>query len=105
MNTVGVIPPSSGFALEPQGGANRAETQEAAEQFEALLIGQMLKEAAPRSAGIADDSDSSSESMLEVGYEQLSKALAAGGGLGIARLIGNQLAGGISKNPPPRGDR
>jgi Rod binding domain-containing protein len=66
--------------------------REAAEQFEALLIGQLLKEsAAHQTTGLSGEPDAASESMLEIGYEQVSRALAAGGGFGLARMISAQL--------------
>jgi len=65
----------------------------AAQKFEALLLGQILKEvAASASNGLGGESDSSAETLLESGYESLASALSANGGLGLARLIENQLS-------------
>ena len=64
----------------------------AAEKFEALLLGQILKEvAAHASDGFGGESDSSSSTLLESGYESLGSALSASGGLGLARLIERQF--------------
>jgi Rod binding domain-containing protein len=56
---------------------------EAAQQFEALLLGQML-----RSAHSSDgEQDSSSETMWDMAAEQLAQVLARNGGVGMARMI------------------
>ena len=63
--------------------------KEAAAQFEALLIGQMMKSMRESSSGgwMGESGDSSSMSILELADEQLERVLAARGGLGIARLV------------------
>ena len=63
--------------------------KDAAAQFEALLISQMMKSMRESSSGgwMGESGDSSSASMLELADEQFAKALAARGGLGIARLV------------------
>ncbi|HUI81899.1 MAG TPA: hypothetical protein VLY24_28455 [Bryobacteraceae bacterium] len=63
----------------------------AATDFEALLLGQMLhsaREAAGTglSGGDAEDSETNS-SLVELGEQQFAQALAANGGLGIAKMV------------------
>ncbi len=63
--------------------------REAAAQFEALLIAQMLKAAREgSSAGCSgEEEDDASASALAMAEEHLAQVLAAGGGLGLARLV------------------
>ena len=72
---------------------------DAASQFEALLIGQILKSAHGSDSGgwlgTGDDDDASSTAM-QVGEEYLSQSIAKSGGLGIAKMV----VQGINKNAP-----
>ena len=63
----------------------------AAQQFEALLLGQILRSAREESAD--DDDDNASATMYDVADQQFSQLLAQNGGLGLARMI----AGGLTK--------
>jgi len=69
-------------APEPPNPKNAAE---AARQFEAILIAQMLHNARP------DDEDSTTETMWDVAAQQFSKLLADRGGLGLTSLISRAL--------------
>ena len=60
--------------------------RDAATQFEALLIAQMLR-SAQTGEGDAPDGGSSSSSLIELGQQQLAQALASRGGLGIAKIV------------------
>jgi Rod binding domain-containing protein len=72
-----------------------AKLKHVATDFEALLIGQMLRSARESSsANSDDDSDQSNESLIELGEQQFAKAIAGSGGLGIA----NMIVAGLSKN-------
>lgn len=79
----------------PVGAANRAadspaKIKEAATQFEALLINQMLQSArALGGNGIADgdDSEGAGSAVVELGEQQFAQALASSGGLGIAKMV------------------
>jgi flagellar protein FlgJ len=66
-----------------------ARIKDAACQFEALLVGQMLKSVREADAkGLSGDStDSSADSMMEMAEQQLSRVLAASGGLGLSKII------------------
>jgi Rod binding domain-containing protein len=64
--------------------------EKAAHDFEALLIGQMLKAARESEGGMtgdADEQDETNSTMVELGEQQLAQALAASGGLGIAKIV------------------
>lgn len=85
-------------ASATQSHANKLHT--AAQQFEALMIGEMLK------AAHTDDSDDSlggsddggGDSTKEMAQSQLSSALAAHGGFGLAAMIENAMSRDTSRN-------
>jgi Rod binding domain-containing protein len=79
-------PAASGTASEYAKPRNEAE---AAKQFEALLIGQMLRtaHASDSGGGLGSGEDSSSDTMWDVSAQQFAQVLANNGGLGLARLI------------------
>jgi Rod binding domain-containing protein len=73
-----------------------AKIKQAATDFEALLLAQMMKSAREASGGgltadEADDSEANS-TMIELGEQQFAQALASSGGLGIAKMIITGLA-------------
>jgi len=73
-----------------------AKIKQAATDFEALLLAQMMKSAREASGGDltadgADDSEANS-TMIELGEQQFAQALASSGGLGIAKMIITGLA-------------
>jgi Rod binding domain-containing protein len=75
-----------------------------AKQFEALMIGQMLKSAREASGGgwlgNEDDQDDQTGSLvMELGEQGLSQALAAHGGLGIAKMVTANLERHASHGP------
>jgi len=74
-------------------------TEDAAKQFEALMIGQVLKAAREASSGgwLGSDEDQTGELTLEMAEQSFAQAMAARGGLGIAKLVTAQLESGRSK--------
>ena len=67
------------------------KTAEAAKQFEALLIGQMLRSVREASS---DEEDSAGSTMLDVADQQFSQLLANNGGLGLAKMVVSGLEKG-----------
>jgi flagellar protein FlgJ len=70
------------------------KVHQAAQQFESLLIGEMLKSA--REAGGsgwlgAGDDDQAGAIGMEMAEQQFANMLAANGGLGLARMVENSL--------------
>ena len=63
--------------------AKSSKVEGAAKQFEALMIGQMLRTARETTG----DQDSSTSAMLDVADQQFSQVLANNGGFGLAKLI------------------
>jgi Rod binding domain-containing protein len=90
------------------GGAARPKTvAEAAQSFEALLIGQMMKisrEASSGSGWLGTGDDSSGISVMEFAEQQFAQMLAAGGGMGLGRLVQDGLSRGApATSRPPSG--
>jgi Rod binding domain-containing protein len=81
-------------AISSGGGPAAADTAkpgkvaEAAGQFEALLIGQLLRSMREASEGwLGTGEDQAGATMLEVAEEHLARVLSAQGGLGLASLV------------------
>lgn len=74
-----------------EGSALRTEA-EAATQFEALLLGQMLRSAHSGAGLDGEQQDSASETMWDMGAQQFAQVLAKSGGLGIGRMIASSLS-------------
>ena len=76
--------------------------QKAAQEFEALMIGQMLKSV--RESSGWGTQEQSGDVALEMAEQQMSKMLAANGGLGLAQLITKgleqRLAASSNSAPP-----
>jgi hypothetical protein len=62
------------------------DTKGAANEFEAMLIGQLMT-----SAFTQEEGDSGSQTMLDFGREHLARVIAEGGGLGLGKLIESGL--------------
>jgi peptidoglycan hydrolase FlgJ len=72
------------------------KVKEAATQFEALLIGQMMKSMRDSEGGwLGTGEDDSSSSAMEYAQESFAQAMAANGGLGLASMVSK----GLSKAP------
>ncbi|HLH38154.1 MAG TPA: rod-binding protein [Bryobacteraceae bacterium] len=62
-------------------------TEAAARQFEALLIGEMLRSARESAAEEDDEGGNTKQTMLDVADQQFAQVLANNGGLGMAKMI------------------
>ena len=83
---------SSAASSVPQSPAkpkdDPARVKDAARQFEALLIGQMLKGMRDSEGGwLGTGDDESMSSAMEYGQEMFAQSLSAGGGLGLAKVV------------------
>jgi Rod binding domain-containing protein len=67
---------------------------QAAQQFEALLIGQILHASHSSDGGWLGSDDSSSSCATDFAEEQLANSMAQQGGFGLAKLITQDLAKG-----------
>ncbi len=88
-------------SLTPGGSDSPEKIKKAATQFEALLMGEVLKSAreSDGSGWMATDDDDAGSILSEVSEQQLSQALAAGGGLGLAKTIASGLSKTAAKAP------
>jgi flagellar protein FlgJ len=68
-----------------------AKIKESAQQFEALLIGQILHSAQSTDGGWLGSDDSSSSSATDFAEEQLANSMAKQGGFGLAKMIEREL--------------
>jgi len=87
--------PSLSWGQLPSAAAGLKSVGDAAREFEALLIGQMLKSAreADGSEGwLGTGEDSSGTSVLEFAEQQFAQLMAGGGGLGLAKMVTQGLA-------------
>ena len=79
-----VVP--AGVAAIPKDDPTKIK--ESAKQFEALLIGQLLKSMRDSEGGwLGTGADESSSSAMEYAQESFAQALAARGGLGLAAMV------------------
>ncbi len=89
-------------AAAPRAGEDPARVRDADSQFEALLLGQLLKSMRDSSGGwLGTGDDEAGASMLEIAQEHLARVLAAQGGLGLAGMVvkGLEQKPGGSSNP------
>lgn len=73
---------------------DRKAIRTAAEQFEALLVGQMLRSMREAGGGgwLGSDEQDAAFSLMEMAEQCLASVLAAQGGLGLARLAEEALS-------------
>jgi len=84
---------TAGSASSLNGKDSPQKTREAASQFEALLISQVLK-AAHEGDGegwMGTGEDKTAASAMEMGDEFFARAIAARGGLGLAKMVADGL--------------
>jgi flagellar protein FlgJ len=74
-------------------GKEKLKEAGASKDFEALLIGQMLRSVREEGSGwLGTGDDEASATAFGLGEEELAKALSAGGGLGLSKIIESGLA-------------
>ena len=94
-STAPLASPQIGAQIGAQIGDGQAKPKnaaEAAKQFEALLIAQMLRTAHESAGGSLDDGESSTgDTMFDMAGQQFAQVLANNGGLGLAKMITDGL--------------
>jgi Rod binding domain-containing protein len=84
----GLPPVASSLETARKPPATDEEAGKVAGEFEALLIGQILQSMSTTAGGsLWGGEDSSASSMIEFAQEHLAKSIAAGGGLGLAKVV------------------
>ncbi len=84
---------NTGFATASEKIPGKGKAVDAAKQFEALLIGQMLKTMRESGSGwLGSGEDQAAESAMGMAEEHFAAALSASGGLGLASTIERGLA-------------
>ena len=81
------LAPGAGTALPTIPRDDPAKTRDAAQQFEALLLAQFLREARGSEGGWLGSGDGSSDCMTDLAEQHLALVLARQGGLGLSKLI------------------
>jgi Rod binding domain-containing protein len=76
------------------GVQSSSKLADAAQQFEAMLLQEMLKPIRPENGAWNDEqiADGSSDTMTNFGTEAVAKAISASGGLGIAKQVIHQVS-------------
>jgi len=96
--TTGLETPTFQEALA-SASSESAKVNEAAKQFEALVVGQVLKVSRESSDGgwLGSGEDQGGEMAVELGEQAFAQAIAARGGFGIAKLVKANLERGKTK--------
>ncbi len=86
-------------ALTQAAADQPSKIADAAKQFEALMLGQILKAARESSDGgwLGTGEDSSGQLALDMAEQQFAQAMSSKGGLGIAKLVTGGLERGAAK--------
>lgn len=86
-----------GMPSAPSGGRAQDTPEKilkAARQFEALLMGQMMKSMRDSEGGwMGTDEDDAAASAMDYGQEIFAQSMAMNGGLGLAKLVAKGLTG------------
>jgi flagellar protein FlgJ len=100
MSGVAIAAPVTDSALQmPSRKADTpAKIKEAAQQFEALLIGQLLQGASKDGGWLGSGEDSAGECATGFAEQQLALMMAQKGGLGLANLIAQGLTAPENRN-------
>jgi Rod binding domain-containing protein len=81
-----VAQPDSSIKLQPKDDPKKV--QDAAKQFEALFIGQMMKSMSEAEGGwMGTGDDQSASSAMQYAQETFAQSLASKGGLGLASMV------------------
>lgn len=88
----GIVPLTGGAAIAPAN--DLVKIRDAAQQFEALLLGQILHSAHDSQAGwLGSGGDSSGDCASDYAEQQLATTIAQQGGLGLSKLIAAGMGG------------
>jgi Rod binding domain-containing protein len=94
---------SASLSPEQIPAKNPTKLAEAAKQFEALMITQMMKSAreASGSGWLNEGDETGEDTATGMAEEQFAQALARSGGLGLAKMVIKTMSGAENNTPPP----
>jgi peptidoglycan hydrolase FlgJ len=98
-SVIATHPNTSGTSARP------GKIHEAAQQFEALMIGQMLKSARENGSSLDEDEGAGQDAAMEMAEAQFAGVLANSGGLGLSPVVEQSVskqAGVQNDNDSPR---
>lgn len=106
MSSVNPILSSSLTAQMPSKRDSPEKIRDAASQFESLLIGQVLKSMHEdgEQGWLGSGEDQTAASAMSLADEYLAQAISKNGGLGLAKMISQQLSNSSPATPPPSSD-
>jgi Rod binding domain-containing protein len=95
MNQIGSMPASAPVWAKATDKNSPSKVKDAAQQFEALMIGELLKTAREAGSGAGwmgtGDEDQAGQTSLDMAEQQLSSVMAKAGGLGMGKFISQGL--------------
>jgi Rod binding domain-containing protein len=102
-----IVSSASAPGVELTRSTSPEKIKKAAEDFEALLIGQMLKSVRESSTSGWANADQAGGAALDLAEQKIAQMIASNGGLGLARLISSGLDRSTQERIPaaPNGSR
>lgn len=96
-------PLSASSELSQEGKGSSKKLAEAAKQFEALMITQMMKSARETSGGgwLSDGDETGEDSSMGMAEEQFAQSMASSGGLGLANMVIKTMSHPENNTVPP----
>lgn len=91
-------------SMSPATGGKPSKLHQAAQQFEALMIGEMMKSVHEGSSSGwlgSDDGEGGDNQAMEMAESQFANALAMNGGLGLARMVEQSVGQQTGKTSTP----
>ena len=89
-------------AATPALTAQQRKLKQAANEFEGLVVSTLWKSFQNDPMTASDDSDAASGSIRTLGLQAMSTAMAASGGLGLAKMVEKQLSPHLAAPPASR---
>jgi peptidoglycan hydrolase FlgJ len=86
--------------VQPDAGSKPSKLHQAAQQFEALMIGEMMKSVHEGSSSGwlgSDDGEGGDNQAMEMAESQFASALAMNGGLGLAHMVEQSIGSQTDK--------
>lgn len=100
MSALTALPSLSTGAVDLSAKEKPTKIHQAAQQFESLLIGEMLKSAHPSDSEgwLGSGESTGDDSAMDMAESQLANSLASSGGLGLAKMVERMMNAKPSQN-------